>query len=451
MNLEQILTAALFISSLAFEFLGKIKWTYAGTAILGTCWFFAQNSKTIPVILKAVLLGFVWILFISLIRLLRKIDLRTLKDLDSQIREKKESLNSLTLSEKTIQEEFKILEYSLHQKEGLYQSLKELNKTLEFSKTVEVFSKLASQLTNFEKGWLLLVSPLHTSDAHSICYQLLRNSPPIPKKGFPEDILNEYQKEVYALSHKSRSLLFFNNPQDDPRLTQKGVPPGTSSIASLSLFHEESLLGILILEGCKKRDLESLEILAIQLSMEIEKDHLYEKVRNLSIIDGLTQIYQKRHLTTLLKEELQRLEKKKKTCSVLMVDIDHFKDFNDTFGHLVGDILLKELSLSIQGNLRPMDLVGRFGGEEFLIALPETTQDEAMQIAQRIRHDVQSQNFMIHDKLFKLTLSIGISNFPDQSKNLDQLIEMADEGLYEAKRSGRNQVVLYRKQKTDVR
>jgi diguanylate cyclase (GGDEF)-like protein len=436
--------AAFFISTLVFEFLGKKKWTYSCLIILGICWFFTQNLESRSLLLKISFLGLSWILFFALIRLLKRTDLATLKDLDSQIDQKKYSLNSLTESEKTVQEEFKVLEYSLQQKEGLYQSLKELNKTLEFPKTVEVFSKIASQLTNFEEGWLFLASSQPASDIQPMCYYLVRNRPPIPKKGLAEDLLIHYQKEVYAVALKSKSLLFFN-PQEDLRFIQSGISSKTSSIVGMSLFHEQSLLGVLILEGCKKRDLESLEILAIQLSMEIEKDRLYEKVKNLSIIDGLTQIYQKRHLMMLLKEELLRLEKQKKTCSVLMADIDHFKDFNDTFGHLVGDILLKELSFSIQGNLRPTDLVGRFGGEEFLIALPETTQEEAMQIAQRIRNDIQSKNFTIHDKLFKLTLSIGISSFPDQSKDLYQLIEMADEALYEAKRSGRNQVILYKK------
>jgi diguanylate cyclase (GGDEF)-like protein len=440
--MDDLIIIILLISSILFELSGKRRWTYGSAGLLGGCWVLTQGIPSNVFIFKAVFLGLIWIVFIFLARLIRIIHLKKLTSLEQQILQKKEGLNTLMTSDQTLQDESKILENSLLQKEGLYESLKELNKTLEFPKTVEVFSKLASTLTNFEKGWLLPAPSLETSDRPT-CYQLFRSRSPVPHKKFPEEVLNARQREVYILSLKSKSLLFFNNPEEDPRLSEKGTSLGTSTLTGIGLFHEEAPLGVLILEGCKKRDLESLEILAIQLSMETEKDHLYEKVKNLSIIDGLTQTYQKRHLMTLLSEELQRLKSQGKKCSLLMVDIDHFKEFNDNFGHLVGDILLKELSLSIQENLRPLDLVGRFGGEEFLIALPETTQNEAMQIGERIRHNIQFRNFVIHDKLFKLTLSIGISNYPDQSQDLPQLIEMADEALYKAKHSGRNQVVTY--------
>ena len=440
--MDELIVVALFISGLLFELSGKRRWTYGSAGLLGGCWILIQGLQSNVFIFKAAIVGLTWILFIFLVRLIRITHLKKLKSLEHEILQKKEGLNTLMTSDKTLQDESKILENSLLQKEGLYESLKELNKTLEFPKTVEVFSKLASALTNFEKGWLLPAPSLKTSNRLT-CYQLFRNGSPVPHKEFPEEILNARQREVYILSLRSKSLLFFNNPEEDVRLNQKGIALGTSTLTGIGLFHEEAPLGVLILEGCKKRDLEPLEILAIQLSLEIEKDHLYEKVKNLSIIDGLTQTYQKRHLMALLRNELQRLKSQGKKCSLLMVDIDHFKEFNDNFGHLVGDIILKELSLSIQDNLRPLDLVGRFGGEEFLIALPETTQSEAMQIGERICHNIQSRNFVIHEKLFKLTLSIGISNYPDQSQDLPQLIEMADEALYKAKHSGRNQVVTY--------
>lgn len=438
-HIQEFLMLSLLVAGSTLELFGFKNWNYISCLLLAPAWILVHQNNLETLFPKTIILYLIWFSSSCLARLVRHSHQKDLKDLDLEIASKRENIQSINMSDLVIQEEINGLEENLFQTETLYEALKELNKTMEFSKTVEVFSRLITRLTSFEEGWLFMTTS-EDSKHPPLSYHLLPHEPPITRKESSQNILKAHHLELLPLALRSPSILFIENPENDPRLTLKSIPLGAPSLVGMGLFHEGSPLGTLILEGCKRKELESLEILAIQLSMEIEKSKLYEKVKNLSIIDGLTQTYQRRHVVNLLKDELRRLGQQNKTCSILLADVDHFKSFNDNFGHLVGDILLKELSASIQENLRPMDLVGRFGGEEFLIALPETDSCEAFQIAERIRSDIQARNFVIHDKIFKLTLSIGFAIYPLQSKDLDTLTQMADEALYQAKSSGRNQV-----------
>jgi diguanylate cyclase (GGDEF)-like protein len=126
-----------------------------------------------------------------------------------------------------------------------------------------------------------------------------------------------------------------------------------------------------------------------------------------------------------------------------MTDIDYFKIYNDRYGHLVGDAILKEVSASIKENVRQIDIVGRYGGEEFCIILAETGKEEAMQAAQRIRGAIEGKLIRVYDEYIKVTVSIGASIFPEHAKDADKLIDCADQALYKAKQAGRNRVTIY--------
>ena len=131
------------------------------------------------------------------------------------------------------------------------------------------------------------------------------------------------------------------------------------------------------------------------------------------------------------------------SCTVLMVDLDLFKQKNDNYGHLVGDVVLKEVSHTLQRNLREVDLIGRLGGEEFFLLLIETQVDQALPIAQRLRQLVEIHPVRAYDELLTQTISIGLAGFPEHGKTLEVLIEHADQALYAAKRLGRNRVVTW--------
>ncbi len=435
MLFELVFAVVILVISSALQLWGRRKSAYAGSGLLMFSWIlFYKNSSFFYY--KMMMLGCPWLACIILSRIIYKTHRQPLDDIQTHIKNHQKKIQSSKMVNLSLEEENQTLEQTLLQKEAVYESLKELNKTLEFSKTIEVFSNLLSQLTHFQKGWFLMLGSSKLSKQHALYYQLLQKDLPSSVDHHVhtiETLLTKQERELFDKTLKASSPIFLQNQFDN----------STGNIMGLGLFHEGVPLGVLILHGCEEKEQEILQILGLQLSMEIKKAFLYEEMCSLSIMDGLTSTYQRRHLMTLLTHELKRLSSRHESCSILMVDIDHFKRFNDDFGHLVGDILLRKLSQALQENLRPMDLMGRYGGEEFLIALPQTKLEEALQISERIRKNIEQKDFIVYEKLFKLTLSMGVSYFPDDSEDLSSLIQMADQALYEAKQSGRNQVKFY--------
>jgi diguanylate cyclase (GGDEF)-like protein len=168
----------------------------------------------------------------------------------------------------------------------------------------------------------------------------------------------------------------------------------------------------------------------------------HEEIYRLTILDGLTQIHNQRYLTEFLEREVIRSQRHARPLAVLMFDIDKFKTINDSFGHLCGDFVLRELTDIIRGTVRKEDLFARFGGEEFVLVLVETDIEEAVGVAERIRESVAAHPFRFESTPVKLTISIGIaSTTGDMTMTPATLLKTADEKLYQAKREGRNRVV----------
>lgn len=155
--------------------------------------------------------------------------------------------------------------------------------------------------------------------------------------------------------------------------------------------------------------------------------------------DGLTGLYNHRYFQEQLRHELARARRYKRTLGLLLMDLDRFKDYNDRFGHRQGDRLLKDVAEFFRVSRRESDTVARYGGDEFAIILPETTQREALTLAKRLRNGFEARKFGLEGAA-PVTLSIGVASFPSEAGTAEQLIEKADQGLYQAKRAGRNQV-----------
>ncbi len=171
---------------------------------------------------------------------------------------------------------------------------------------------------------------------------------------------------------------------------------------------------------------------------------LSEKNRELealSITDGLTGLYNRTHLMQTLANEVARARRHTHPFSILMIDIDHFKIYNDSFGHLAGDAVLRKLASIFTKSIRSVEYAARYGGEEFLIMLPETETDGALEAAERIRIRVAQQTFDGGNERGGITVSIGVAGFPEHGTIPESIIASADAAMYQAKRDGRNRVV----------
>lgn len=165
----------------------------------------------------------------------------------------------------------------------------------------------------------------------------------------------------------------------------------------------------------------------------------HETIYRMTIMDGLTAVHNKRYLTEALEREIPRARRHRRALSLMIFDIDHFKKINDNFGHLAGDYVLKELATVVRSRLRPDDVFGRYGGEEFLVVLPETKLEGCLKIAEELRSLVEHHRFIFEEEQVAVTVSIGISQLQEAWDHL-MFIKHADEKLYEAKRAGRNAI-----------
>nr|WP_269767755.1 GGDEF domain-containing protein [Oleiphilus messinensis] len=175
-----------------------------------------------------------------------------------------------------------------------------------------------------------------------------------------------------------------------------------------------------------------------------ELEALNSQLLQLSTTDSLTGLKNRRYLDQYLNEELARLARSQRPMAVLLLDIDHFKQFNDSHGHLAGDECLKRVALSLESCIRwPSDRATRYGGEEFCIVLPETHAEDAQNVAERIRNKIETQKIEWEGKAISITVSIGVQiagqDFQGSPTNL---LSLADQALYASKQNGRNQVTL---------
>lgn len=172
---------------------------------------------------------------------------------------------------------------------------------------------------------------------------------------------------------------------------------------------------------------------------------LYQRMERFATTDGLTGLNNHRHFQEQLAQEMERSKRYRRPLALLLMDIDHFKNFNDTYGHPVGDLVLKEISSCIQRSVRCNDIPARYGGEEFVVIIPETDEKGAQITAERIRSTIEQHTIISLDRQLKVTVSIGCSAFPENAPSQQVLIDTADKALYAAKKDGRNRVMLYKK------
>lgn len=172
---------------------------------------------------------------------------------------------------------------------------------------------------------------------------------------------------------------------------------------------------------------------------------MYSHTRHLSLVDPLTGLYNRRHLDSNLEREFMRAKRYDSDLSLAVIDIDFFKKINDTYGHICGDYVLKEAAYLILESFRKTDLVFRYGGEEFVVLLTETSLESAQIPLERLRKSIENYPFKFKDENLKITVSIGAAGVSEDINSGSELLDLADKSLYTAKESGRNRLVIAEK------
>ena len=177
--------------------------------------------------------------------------------------------------------------------------------------------------------------------------------------------------------------------------------------------------------------------------MQAELDRLHKRVEEMALRDPLTQVYNRHFMHEALRREMERFKRYRHPFSLLMLDLDRFKEINDSFGHLAGDAMLKKIAQDLQAHLRPSDLICRYGGDEFIAVLPETPGEEAHAMAERLRARLAEETTVVEEGglRIKATISLGIVEYKE-GQTQDELIRRVDKALYAAKQKGRNAAVL---------
>ncbi len=221
---------------------------------------------------------------------------------------------------------------------------------------------------------------------------------------------------------------------------------GGNELLLIPLKAKDSVNGIIVAdnfitnEPITKDDIRMLTMLANQAGLAIENSRLFELTMERAHSDYLTSLWNHGYFQYLLQAEVEKARALKSKLSLVTIDIDNFKVYNDTMGHQEGDKILKDLARLLRNQSRKMDHVCRYGGEEFTIILPQTDQKEAYLIAERLRMDIQKYPFL-NEKIFpnnQLTVSLGIATFPDNGLTSDELVTSSDKSLYRAKNQGKN-------------
>ena len=191
-----------------------------------------------------------------------------------------------------------------------------------------------------------------------------------------------------------------------------------------------------------QKDISRLDALVPQTAIALENIYIRAQMQDAAATDGLTGLWNHRRLYELLREEIRRALRYRRALAVIMMDVDSFKSFNDTYGHPQGDQLLRVVAGILKSSVRNVDYAGRYGGEEFLIILPETSKADACLLAERIRGAIEERAcVVIEGQPIHRTMSIGVAAAPEDADNADDLMKLADAALYHAKHSGKNRVV----------
>jgi diguanylate cyclase (GGDEF)-like protein/PAS domain S-box-containing protein len=327
--------------------------------------------------------------------------------------------------------------------------------TLEQEQAIERILEQLNQVVPYDSASVLLT---HDLDMEIVGARGFENPDEILNLRFalteetPNKVVFETRKPYILNDAKAEYPAFRRAPHNHIR-GWMGIP----------LLLRDNLIGMLALDSQKPAKFNQdharlASAFADQVVIALENARLFEETRRLAITDSLTNLFNRRHFMDLARREFERARRYKTPLSIIMLDIDFFKKINDTYGHLVGDQVLQTTAYICRKNLRTVDIMGRYGGEEFVIMLPETpltrppdqkiaTRDliplPAQIVAERLRKTIAQESFEIGENSIKITISLGVAEFNTSDFSIENVIDHADQALLKAKNAGRNNVVIW--------
>ena len=352
-----------------------------------------------------------------------------------------ESYGGLSAKAKELLSRNRELEKKETQLAELYEISKAMGKSLAFKEILGIMRDAVHETFQFDKGTLFLRCGKQSKDFDFMYSFDSGEMTENVKAERPADLQRVMrEKKPLFITPDGGKKTFFGGPI---LLSNKSI--GVAMFENFALSSKENFaLSSMEKQKVKEREVWTVfSILATQFALQMQKAMLYEEVEKLAITDGLTGVALRRYFLQRFDEELNRSQHHNLPLSFLMIDIDHFKNYNDKYGHLVGDAVLKETVKILQLGIREVDLIGRYGGEEFCIMLPETDKEGGYEAGERIRSLVENNEFKVYDEKTSITVSVGVSNFPVDADTDQKLIDNADKALFKAKESGRNRVCKY--------
>jgi len=331
---------------------------------------------------------------------------------------------------------------NLRRYDDLSYLVEELTTSLTLSEIVEILVTQSFSLVAQNEG----VSILYLLDVEKQSLNIVAS-----KKENSQDTIKAKNGDIFdRWVLKNSSNLLVSDTSKDFRFDREKIPEeeyrDIGSIISCPLQIEEKFLGILRLDNSSSHkfssdDLRLLRAISDLGAVAIENAIIYKHTQELAIKDSLTGLYQRSYFFDRLNEEILRSIYENYPLSLLMIDIDHFKDYNDRFGHMAGDLVLKSISKNLFDFFdKTGNVICRYGGEEFCVLLSGVDKFQAKEIAENFRYRIQNQEILIRRFPSKVTVSVGIATFPTDSREIKELLEVADKALYKAKDLGRNRI-----------
>ena len=359
-----------------------------------------------------------------------------LKERSEELEAAKEKHRFCYSSNKKIQNDKLHLESAVYDISSLYQAPKKMISSTTLAELIACFKNSLEGYFSFTNCKLIIFSFKDEEPKIEKVYN-------IPEKEEGKEAFGGYEEFLTEIMKSNKGPLVIDKNSGMVAPEGLKLPEEIDSFIAVPLIVGNRINGIFCVEGILLNDMLRFIILAHQFAMVLERIRLYELVQELAITDGLTKLFVRRHFMERLNEEIERAKYFNTRVSFIMADIDHFKMCNDKYGHLVGDVVLKSTADILKKSLRDIDIISRYGGEEFSVTLPETAKDSAFVAGERLRKAVEAAEIDAYDEKIHITISMGITTFPDDTDELNQLIDRADQMLYKAKEAGRNRVEAY--------